>query len=85
MAASQQSSEPVTPGVILAALGGFLASGVSMGFNPFLAVSVVGIGLTTLALFRAASIRDHVAKGVLRILAVIGLFAALQGVLLALR
>jgi len=73
-----------SPAAILTAVLGFLVGGLSMAFNPFLAVSVVALGLCSFALRGAARVDGIVVQGILRILAIIGIMGALGGVMLLL-
>ena len=73
-----------SPGTIVTAILGFLIGGLSMAFNPFLAVSIVALGLSSFALRGAARVDGIVVQGVLRILAVIGIMGGLGGIMLML-
>ena len=73
-----------SPATILTAVLGFLVGGLSMAFNPFLAVSVVALGLCSIALRGAARLDGVVVQGILRIFAVIGIMGALGGIMLML-
>ncbi|CAN5578367.1 hypothetical protein BH10ACT7_BH10ACT7_09340 [soil metagenome] len=69
----------ITPGAVIVGLAGFLLGGTAMAFNPFFLTSVLAILLGILTLQNASRVRHPVAKGVLRILAIIGIMAALGG------
>jgi len=69
----------VTPSVILIAIIGFFAGAISLAFNPFFAVSVVGVGLGWLTLRSAAGVNYYLAQGLLRIAGVLAVMSGLGG------
>lgn len=73
-----------TPGVVVAAALGFLAGGVSLGFNPFFAVSLIAVILSGVALIGVHRLPNVVAQGVLRILAILGIMGGVGGVMVLL-
>lgn len=73
-----------TPGAVVAAVLGFLAGGISLGFNPFFAVSVIAVILSVVALRGVRQLPNVVVQGVLRILAILGIMGGVGGVMVLL-
>lgn len=69
----------ITPRAVVVGMAGFLLGGTAMAFNPFFLTSLLAIVLGILTVQNASRVRTPVARGVLRILAVIGIMAALGG------
>lgn len=70
----------ITPGSIVTAAIGFVTGGLSMAFNPLFAVSLIAVVFSVMTLRSAMRVEHHVAQGLLRIFAIIGVMGGLGGV-----
>lgn len=75
-----EAAGDIRPGAVLLGIAALLVGGASMAYNPFLLTSVLALLLGVATLHGASRVQHAVGRGVLRILAIIGIMGALGGV-----